>query len=303
MNTFWTRCDGRTSGIPKALPNLETEAAGQFCSTAARSTHHEMNWNPEDYARNSSAQLAWAKELIAKLRLEGHEALLDVGCGDGKITAEFAKAAPDGFVLGVDSSAAFVGYARAHYPPSSYPNLRFEQMDARRLAYPRQFDIIFSNATLHWVDDHRAFLFGCARHLKPQGRLIISCGGAGNAADIVAAMERLIQEPRWAGYFADFVFPYFFYSPSDYKRWLPEASFRPTRLELVEKDMVHPGREGLAGWIRTTWMPYTQRILEDLHEEFILECVNAYLSQHPLDASGRSHVRMMRLEVEAHTHA
>ncbi|HEX2623263.1 MAG TPA: methyltransferase domain-containing protein, partial [Phototrophicaceae bacterium] len=70
-----------------------------------------MQWNPQDYAKNSGAQLGWARELITKLNLKGDEALLDVGCGDGKITAELARAVPDGFVLGVDSSPDFVAYA------------------------------------------------------------------------------------------------------------------------------------------------------------------------------------------------
>jgi len=144
-----------------------------------------MDWDPEDYARHSGAQLAWANDQIARLDLAPDEAecstfraVLDVGCGDGKITAEFARALPvcqlcppmiyvgtaelaNGFVLGVDSSPAFVDsalpcrYAREHYPPSTHPNLCFEIMDARRLAYPRRFrlyssrDLIFSNATLH----------------------------------------------------------------------------------------------------------------------------------------------------------
>lgn len=259
-----------------------------------------VNWDPEEYARNSSAQLGWAKELIARLRLDGNEALLDVGCGDGKITAEIAGTVPGGFVLGVDSSPAFVDYARLHYPPSTHPNLRFELMDARHLAYGRQFDIIFSNAALHWVDDHRAFLAGCARLLKPNGRLIVSCGGSGNAADMVSVMEQIIREPRWAGYFAAFAFPYFFYSPADYERWLPEAGFSCTQLELVAKDMIHAGREGLAGWIRSTWIPFTARVPENRRETFVAECVDAYLSEHPLDDAGRSHVRMIRLEVEAH---
>jgi trans-aconitate 2-methyltransferase len=128
-----------------------------------------MDWNPEDYAKNSGAQLVWAQELIARLTLGGSESLLDVGCGDGKITAEFARAVPDGFVLGVDSSPAFIEYARRHHPPAQHPNLQFLQMDARRLNADQRFDVIFSNATLHWVDDHRAFLEGCARLLSPPG--------------------------------------------------------------------------------------------------------------------------------------
>jgi len=292
-----------------------------------------MDWHPEDYARHSSAQLAWTRELIARLDLAPDEAecstfraVLDVGCGDGTITAEFARALPDGFVLGVDSSPAFVDYARQHYPectpirrdwgafrsPSAHPNLCFEIMDARRLAYPRRFrlyssrDLIFSNATLHWVDDHRAFLAGCARLLAPGGRLVLSCGGKGNAAAIVSVMDELIRKPHWARYFAAFAFPYHFYATADsectafrYERGLPEAGFRPIRLELVEKDMAQQGREGLAGWIRTTWMPYTHRLPQGHREAFISEVVDDYLRERPLDELARSHVQMVRLEVEA----
>lgn len=256
-------------------------------------------WNPEDYAENSSAQLVWAKELIAKLHLQGNETLLDVGCGDGKITAEFAAAVPHGFVLGVDNSQEFIDYAQRHYPSRQYANLQFLTMDARKLTASRQFDIIFSNATLHWVDDHRVFLAGCSRLLSPQGRLIISCGGAGNAAEMLDVIDRLIHGQRWGHYFTTFTFPYFFYSDAQYAHWLPEAGLCPQRLELVEKDMTHQGSEGLAGWLRTTWMPYTDCVPQELREAFISDIVQDYLSVHPLDALGQSHIKMIRLEVEA----
>lgn len=186
-----------------------------------------MLWNPDDYAKNSGAQLGWAQELLARLNLSGDEALLDVGCGDGRITATVAQSLPGGFVLGVDSSPEFIAYARAHYPRTSHPNLCFAQIDARALVWDRPFGIIFSNAVLHWVDDHPAFLAGCARLPKPRGRLIISCGGAGNAEAIVSFLDALIRQPRWRGYFVDFTFPYFFYTPEDYTRWLSTAGFCP----------------------------------------------------------------------------
>ena len=60
--------------------------------------------------------------------------------------------------------------------------------------------------------------------------------------------------------------------------------------------MTHQGHEGLAGWIRTTWIPYTHQVPEQQRDGFVSECVNAYLEQYPSMTSGKSHVRMIRLE-------
>ena len=106
--------------------------------------------------------------------------------------------------------------------------------------------------------------------------------------------------PRWAKYFETFDFPYFFYSPNHYERRLPDAGLSPIRLELVEKDMTQAGREGLAAWLRTTWIPYTQRVSGNHRSDFIADCVDAYLQRYPVDRDGKTHVTMVRLEVEAH---
>lgn len=81
-----------------------------------------MKWNPEDYAKNSDAQLKWAKELKQSLNLQGDESVLDVGCGDGKITANFATTLPRGRVVGIDSSPDMIAYATRTYAAHVYPN-------------------------------------------------------------------------------------------------------------------------------------------------------------------------------------
>jgi trans-aconitate methyltransferase len=259
-----------------------------------------MNWNPEDYAKNSSAQLGWARALIARMNFKGTESVLDVGCGDGKITAEIARAIPNGYVLGTDNSPAFIDYAREHYPPSLFGSLEFQLMDARALQVQRHFDLIFSNAVLHWVDNHPEFLRGAERHLEPGGRLVLSCGGGGrNASEIIPTIEAIVSSETWREHFEGFAFPYHFHDAIDYQRWLPEAGLSPLRCELVERDMTHDGAAGLAAWIRTTWLPYTQRIPEALRESFVEEIVSTYLTRHPFDNAGRTHVRMNLLEVEA----
>jgi trans-aconitate 2-methyltransferase len=258
-----------------------------------------FKWNPEDYAVNSSAQLAWAKALIAQFGLRGDEAVFDVGCGDGKITAEIAGAIPRGYALGVDASPEMIAYAQRLFPRGRYPNLEFRRMDARWIELERPFDLAFSNAALHWIDDQRAVLNAIHRALRPGGRLVISCGGRGNAADILGVLDGMMQTGPWCKCFADFTIPYFFYGPEEYGEWLAEAGFVPSRVELVAKDMVQAGPVGLAAWIRTTWMPFTDQVPPERRESFIGEVVKRYLARHPLDPEGNAHVKMVRLEVDA----
>jgi trans-aconitate 2-methyltransferase len=256
-------------------------------------------WNPEDYAKNSDAQLKWARSLTKDLNLAEYQTILDVGCGDGKISADFAASLPQSHIVGVDSSPEMIAYAAEKYPQSHYPNLTFACVDARSLDFNQEFDLVFSNATLHWVKEHQAFLQGANKALKERGRLIISCGGKGNAADILATFAELTVRDLWQPYFTYFDNPYFFYGLEDYQTWLQQSGFAVKRLELVPKDMTHQGKAGLAGWIRTTWMPFTKCVPETQRDEFITQFVELYLGRKPLDGRRLSHVSMARLEVDA----
>jgi trans-aconitate 2-methyltransferase len=254
-------------------------------------------WDAEDYSRSSSAQHVWARELIAKLRLRGDESVLDVGCGDGKVTAEIAALVADGRVVGVDNSPQMVRFAARSFDQE--PNLRFLLRDAAKLDFAEEFDVVFSNATLHWVIDHGPVLDGIQRALRPGGRLLLQMGGRGNAAEILSLMERLPTDPKWRVYFPEPVKAYGFYGPEEYARWLAGAGLTPLRLELLARDMAQPGSEGLASWVRTTWLPYTQRVPEERRDEFVADIVARYVRTHPPDGEGLVHVRMLRLEVEA----
>ena len=255
-------------------------------------------WNPADYAANSFVQQSWARELIAKLHLRGGEHILDVGCGDGKITAELARVVSRGSATGIDASAEMISFARKTFPPSEISNLKFQVADARQIGFVEKFDLVFSNAALHWVDDHEAILRGVSAGLKPGGRLVISCGGRGNAHDVFLALRPEMRLKRWRDFFRKMPMPYFFYAPGDYEKWLPKAGFKTRRLELAPKDATYDGADGLATWLRTTWLPYIQRVPENLREEFITAVTRRYLAKHPPDAEGKVHVRMVRLEID-----
>lgn len=253
-------------------------------------------WNATEYAKNSSEQQKWARELIAKLHLHGDERVLDLGCGDGKVTAEIAEQLPRGEIVGVDLSQDMVDFAKRTF---DVPNLSFSQADARSLNFENEFDVVFSNAVLHWVYDHEPVLRGIRRSLKTGGRILLQMGGRGNAAGVLAVVTNLTRAARWSRYFTDFNFRYGFHGPEEYTDWLTAAGFHVKRVELIPKDMTHATPERFAGWLRTTWMPWTDRIPNAERETFIADLVACYLRSHPLDEAGRVHVAMVRLEVEA----
>src|SRR5688500_11727061 len=107
-------------------------------------------WNASDYARISTLQQVMAEEQLRLLKLEGSERILDVGCGDGKITAAIAARVPHGSVVGVDPSGDMIAFASKHF---TCANLRFEVADARHLPFRGEFDLIVSFNALHWVRD------------------------------------------------------------------------------------------------------------------------------------------------------
>ena len=175
-----------------------------------------FTWNPADYHQSSAAQLQWAKELIAKLGLAGNERVLDIGCGDGKITAEIARSLPGGTVTGVDSSPEMIRFAQEHFPCSEYRNLSFIPGDARALPFSGEFDVVFSNAALHWISDHRLVLAGIAKSLRPGGKLLIQMGGKGNAGQVLGAGDVVQKRPEWVRYFAGFSFTFGFFGSDEY---------------------------------------------------------------------------------------
>ncbi|OFW65999.1 MAG: hypothetical protein A2V52_05395 [Actinobacteria bacterium RBG_19FT_COMBO_54_7] len=192
-----------------------------------------------------------------------------------------------------------ISFARENYPIEKSPNLSWRVMDARELDFDTEFDIVFSNAVMHWIFDHLRVLERIKTALRPGGHILMQMGGRGNVMDMGIILSNMIASDSWRSYFVDFTFPYAFYGPDEYRPWLEQAGLQTIRVELVDKDMVFEDGKALAGWIRTTWMPFTERVPEDLRETFIDEIVARYLESHPPGEDGFLHLAATRLEVEA----
>lgn len=106
------------------------------------------------YEQASAHQKEWGTKLIAELNLDGSEHVLDLGCGDGTLTGQIEEILPEGDVLGMDASQGMIDAAL----PKAQSNLQFRRLDINDLDFENQFDVVFSNATLHWVMDHQRLL-------------------------------------------------------------------------------------------------------------------------------------------------
>src|SRR4051812_34105569 len=113
------------------------------------------DWNARRYHDISAPQQAWGRRVLERLPLAGHEMVLDIGCGTGRVTEEIARRVPAGGVVGVDRSPAMLQTAAAWLQQHA-PRTGLVQADGAALPFRLAFDAVFSGATFHWIPDHGA---------------------------------------------------------------------------------------------------------------------------------------------------
>ena len=258
----------------------------------------QVRWDPDDYRRNAAAQTAWAAGLLPLLALAGNEAVLDLGPGDGRVTAEIADLVPRGCVIGLDASRAMVAHASRHHT-TIRQNLEFVLGDMQAVPFRGGFDRVYSSAALHWASDPAAVADGIARALRPGGRVVLQCGGAGNAAPMVAVLDDLTRSSAWAPYFPDTAMRYTFLDAPTFRAVLVGARLVPVEVRLIPTAMVLSGRDGLAGWVRTTWLRYTGSVPAERRAAFVDALVDGYLARSPPGLNGAIEVPMVRLQAVA----
>jgi SAM-dependent methyltransferase len=188
------------------------------------------DWDAGAYHRLSEPQLAWGRDVLARLELRGDETAADVGCGTGRLTAQLQDRLPRGRVIAVDSSDAMLDQARAYLREEGGTRLKprtttLVRADAAALPFSRALDLVFSTATFHWVNDHDRLFASVYRALRPGGRLVAQCGGGPNLRRLLERADALMHRPDFAPHFAGWRAPWNFADADTTRRRLETAGF------------------------------------------------------------------------------
>ena len=233
-------------------------------------------WNAREYAQIASLQAEMAAEVLALLEFDGLERVLDVGCGDGKITAQIASRVPHGTVIGVDASHKMVAYASTHFGSDVWPNLRFQVGDVRSLGFSNEFDLIVSLNALHWVPDQDAALHSIATALKPDGLAQLRLVPKGERTSLEEVIERTRCSPRWSSYFREFSDPYLHSTPEEYVAIAERNGLQVLHLKTASRAWDFKSRAAFAASCSVTLVAWTQRLPEDERMVFINDVLDRY---------------------------
>jgi len=198
-----------------------------------------IRWDAEGYRDRFSFVSSYGEGLLELIDLRKDMRVVDLGCGNGRLTKELARCGAR--VLGIDSSESQIEIAR-----QTYPDLSFELADAASFEAPEPQEVVFSNAMLHWVDRGRQpAVLGCVQEtLVEGGQFVFEMGGAGNNRTIHDALRRVFEERGYS-----YHMPFFFPTIGEYAPLLEQAGLLVTSLTLFDRPTRLAGENGMADWI------------------------------------------------------
>ena len=222
-----------------------------------------MAWNPEQYLKFQSSRFAPFEDLVRLIRVREGMRVLDLGCGTGELTSKLQELLPGSRVTGIDSSAAMLQRASQ----LARQGLEFRQGTVEEVT--GTWDLVFSHAVLHWVDDHPALFPRLLGVLAPGGQMAVQMPANYRHPAHEAIVEIALEEP-----FAAALGGWHRESPMLEIDVYAELLFRSGAEEITVLEKVYPtvmanGPE-IAEWTKgSTMVPYLERLPIELHEPFL----------------------------------
>jgi trans-aconitate 2-methyltransferase len=260
-------------------------------------------WDPDQYLKFTDHRLRPALDLMARIALAQPRGIYDLGCGPGNITLLLAERWPGARVVGVDSSAEMLAKARAEAPRATArmdaPAVAFEQADIARWSSPEPADLLFSNATLHWLDDHAALLPRLAAQLTPGGVLAVQMPDNRHSPSHLLMEEAAAAGP-WRARLAQIRPIYGSVQTADaYYRMLSPVA---RQLDLWETTYLHVlpklagGDNPVVEWTRGTALrPYLDALGEPDRSAFLAAYAERIAAAYPRQPDGRTLLPFRRI--------
>ena len=231
------------------------------------------DWDGASYRRVNTLQRWLAGRALETVDLDGVTSLLDVGCGDGRVTQSLAELIPAGRCVGIDPSPGMIAVA-----PSS-PGLRFEVGAVETMTFRDDFDMVVSFNALHWVRAQRDALSRIAAALHSGGRavLVFVCGAERPSVEDVAMA--VSSSPRWRPSFAGFTAPYVHPDPVQWQADAESVGLSVTDRRVDDLSWDFGSRDAFAAWCAVGFGGWTDGLRPEDGSAFVTDVVDAYAAE------------------------
>ena len=249
--------------------------------------------NATKYSKSNSLQYAFAQSLLSKIKITDDSRVLDIGCGDGKITNQIAQQTKE-CVIGTDLSKIMTDHASEVY--KSQQNLKFVQMDASHNIFRNQFDLITSFNCLHWVKDQQAALRGISNAAAPNARVALLFSHRKSLYHEV--LGDITSSPKWALFFEGYTSPRSFFKVDEYKKILADTDLQVEDIIEEEMSYLFDSKMEIAQFFHAAGSQINQ-VPKDHQESFLEDFSNEFVSRSQLTEDGKVPMAFWCLQVLA----
>ncbi len=242
-------------------------------SGTQRSADRDGAWDPVTYLRYADERARPFVDLLASVRHDSPAVVVDLGCGEGALTASLARRWPDARIVGVDSSPEMLAAAAQHAEPG---RIAFQLGDVRGWCPDGPVDVLVTNAVLHWVPEHADLLRRWAGNLAPGGELAVQVPG-NFRAPTHALLAEICRSPRWSARVAAAApQPDAVPEPAEYLDVLTGAGLAADVWETTYLHVLR-GPDPVLGWVRSTVLRPVLAALDDADAEDLTQAYAAAL--------------------------